>query len=251
MWPALMNSVRHFGLVVIFLAGSGCGGSAPAPAPAPAPNYYDDGYGVQTIAFLPEAQSNAATDVGLSDLTLTRPTGESVKVRELSGMQGVVVVVTRGNTNPICPYCSTQTAHYIRDYEEFRRRGIEVVIVYPIEVRADNARLEAFLTDARTRIGDPKRPVPFPVLFDVELTAVDQLGIRKDLSKPATYILNAAGEVQYAYVGAHFGDRPAVSAVLSELDQRGLSAAAAPTAAAPGGETPAVVNPAVPPSPGN
>jgi peroxiredoxin len=61
--------------------------------------------------------------------------------------------------------------------------------------------------------------VPFPVLLDVQLQAVDQLGIRKDLSKPATYIVDRTGEVRYAYVGNHLADRPSVQAVLQQLDQ--------------------------------
>ena len=207
---------------------SACGGSTPTPAPVGdygGYGVYEPGYGMGEITFRSEAPANANTEVSLFDLTLTDLDGQSKQVRTLSDEHGVVVVVTRGNTNPICPYCSTQTAHYIRDYAEFQNRGVEVLIVYPIEGRAEPEKLTAFLTDARTRIGDPQRPVPFPVLFDVALSAVDQLGIRKDLSKPATYIVDAHGQVQYAYVGTHWGDRPAVTAVLKELDQRGLNVA--------------------------
>ena len=185
---------------------------------------YDDyRYGSGEITFLEAAPANVADIVGLSDLTLTDKSGESTRVRDLAAERGAVVVVTRGNTNPICPYCSTQTANYIRDYERFSRRGVEVILVYPIEARADQTQLDAFLADARGRLEDQQRPVPFPVLFDVELTAVNQLGIKKDLSKPATYVVDASGHVQYAYVGAHLADRPAVSAVLKTLEELGIS----------------------------
>jgi peroxiredoxin len=203
---------------------TGCGQPGPTPAAAPYESYGDYGYGNAEIKFLEAAPSNATTDVSLFDLSLTDLDGQTKPVRALAGEHGAVVVVTRGNTNPICPYCSTQTAHYIRDYAEFQRRGVEVVVVYPIEGQADPMKLNGFLTNARQRVGDPQRPVPFPVLFDVALSVVDQLGIRLDLSKPATYIVDAEGQVQYAYVGAHWGDRPAVSAVLAELDRRGLGA---------------------------
>lgn len=207
---------------------TGCGREGPTPAPAAAPydSYGDYGYGTAEIKFLDAAPSNATTEVSLFDLSLTDMEGQAKQVRSLAGKHGAVVVVTRGNTNPICPYCSTQTAHYIRDYAEFQRRGVEVVVVYPIEGQADPMKLNGFLTNARQRIGDPQRPVPFPVLFDVDLSVVDQLGIRLDLSKPATYIVDAEGQVQYAYVGSHWGDRPAVAAVLAELDRRGLGATA-------------------------
>ncbi len=218
--------------------------------------YGDYGYGAREITFLDSAPANVTDAPGLSDLTFTRSTGETTRVRDLAGPRGVVVVVTRGNTNPICPYCSTQTAHYIRDYARFQERGLEVLLVYPVEVREDSPRLEAFLTDARTRLGDPQRPVPFPVLFDVELTAVNHLGIRKDLSKPATYIVDSGGNVRYAYVGSHWGDRPTAGAVAREADRLGIGLQpdtnAANTSAANTSETkPEEVTPAATPGRGD
>ncbi len=139
-------------------------------------------------------------------------------MRDLGKDRNVVLVVTRGNTSPICPYCSTQTAHYIRDYEQFEERNAEVVIVYPVEAKGDQRKLDSFLADARGRLVDPNRAIPFPVVFDVELTAVNRLGIRKDLSKPATYIISPDGQVLYAYVDAHWGDRPATTVILEKLD---------------------------------
>ena len=64
-----------------------------------------------------------------------------------------------------------------------------------------------------------KTEVPFPVLLDVALKGVDALGIRKDLSKPATYILDAQGRLQFAYVGNTLADRPSVQALLEQLDK--------------------------------
>lgn len=239
-------------VMLVILALAGCDRGQPS-SPSPDTYSYEGygsgdgyGYGASEITFLDQAPSNAATEVGLSNLSVTTIAGETTRVSDLAGKNGIVVVVTRGNTNPICPYCSTQTAHYIRDYEEFRRREVEVMIVYPIESRGDSERIDAFLTDARGRVGDPNRPVPFPVVFDVELSAVDQLGIRKDLSKPATYILDAAGEVVYAYVGAHWGDRPAVSAILEELESKGLTAESSSTNSDGNGQTPDLIDPAGP-----
>ena len=56
------------------------------------------------------------------------------------------------------------------------------------------------------------------VVLDIELKAVDSLGIRKDLSKPATYILDKAGHVRFAYVGKSLSDRPSIKAILKQLD---------------------------------
>ncbi len=181
--------------------------------------YGDYGYGSEEIKFLDTADSQSLPEVGLYDLMLTAADGQETSVRDLGKGKNVVLVVTRGNTNPICPYCSTQTAHYIRDYEKFQEQEAEVVIVYPVEAKDDQKNLDSFLEDARGRLDDPKRTVPFPVVFDVELSAVNRLGIRKDLSKPATYIISPDGQVLYAYVGAHWGDRPATALILTKLKE--------------------------------
>ena len=238
-----MSRSAFSALQAICLCGllSSCGQEAPAPAPAGYGGYgYGDpyGYGTGEITFLDQAPANAAPETGFSELTFTSAEGVKSQLREHVGERAAVIVVTRGNTNPICPYCSTQTANYIRDYEEFRRRGAEVLLVYPIASFGDRDRLTAFLSDARTRLGDANRPVPFPVLFDVELAAVTQLGIRQDLSKPATYIVDRDGTVRYAYVGAHWGDRPSVKAVLAELDKLPGGVVDEPTGTPPAPDVP-------------
>lgn len=177
---------------------------------------YGDYYGTDEITFLDEASSNASLETGLTGISFTESTGEERKIGELAPGKTLVVVVTRGNTVPICPYCSTQTARLISNYEAFKELGAEVAVVYPIETGDDSARLTSFLDDVKTKLDDANNPVPFPVLLDVELKGVDLLGIRKDLSKPATYIVDSEGVVRYAYVGEHIADRPSIPALLAE-----------------------------------
>jgi hypothetical protein len=57
------------------------------------------------------------------------------------------------------------------------------------------------------------------VLLDRECSACDRLGIRDDLAKPSTYILDTRGNLVYAYVGETSTDRPSVKAVLAQLDK--------------------------------
>ncbi|MEZ6064570.1 MAG: redoxin domain-containing protein [Planctomycetaceae bacterium] len=218
------------GGAVLLLGLSGCGADTP-PTP-PTSSYgsssYDYGYGdsSQEISFLNDAPSQAAPEVGLFDITLTDLQGAQAKVSDFAKGRSIVLVVTRGNTDPVCPYCSTQTAHYIRDYAKFADKNAEVVLVYPVAEKGDESRWSRFLEDVRGRLTDPTETVPFPVVFDVQLAAVDKLGIRKDLSKPATYIVDPEGTVRYAYVGATWVDRPSTAAVLAELDALGKSDAA-------------------------
>lgn len=218
MKPRLLRLVGLLGGALLL---GGCSPRSPAPSPSGGYEYGGYGYPAAEITFLDNAPANVSADehVGFSDLTFTSPEGSQKKVRDHLGEHGAVVVVTRGATDPICPYCSTQTASYIRDYEQFRQRGVQVLLVYPLAARQQESRLEAFLANVRGRLAHPQQSVPFPVVFDVELTAVNQLGIRQDLSKPATFIVDAQGVVQYAYVGAHLADRPSTAAVLRELDR--------------------------------
>jgi peroxiredoxin len=227
----------------LFVLGCGAGGAKPGggpgtPAPisaAPAgnvtPDPYGSYYGVGEIKFLDTVQSNAQLDPGIASLSFLTPDGREMNLSEYVGNRQVVLVVTRGNTNPVCPYCTTQTARLIASYDQFQQRGTEIVVVYPVQAQADQARLEEFLKVTRSKLDDPHRPVPFPVVLDIELKAVDQLGIRKDLSKPATYVVDHEGNVRFAHVGEHWADRPSVRAVLDQLDA--LKSTAAPDAAAP------------------
>ncbi|MFO1094751.1 MAG: redoxin domain-containing protein [Planctomycetaceae bacterium] len=226
--------MKHTALIIaLLLTAAGCGVSwskwstesatSTQPTDAEASRGPNAGayasYSNGEIKFLDSAPANTAPVPGISALTFTKPDGTPTKLQEFLGKKYVVLVVTRGNTAYVCPYCSTQTARLISAYDEFAQRGAEVVLVYPVEAASDSTRLEAFLSNVRGQLGDPNRPVPFPVVLDVQLQAVDQLGIRRDLSKPATYIIDPTGEVRYAYVGSHLADRPSVKAVLQQLDQ--------------------------------
>jgi peroxiredoxin len=206
-------------MILLLAVAMGCGDTPPADPSANSGDDtggYGDYYGTDEITFLEEATSNAALDAGLTEISFIDSTGGERRIGDLAPGKTLVVVVTRGNTVPICPYCSTQTAQLISNYEAFKGLGAEVAVVYPIETGDDSARLTNFLDDVKTRLDDASNPVPFPVLLDVELKGVDQLGIRKDLSKPATYIVDAEGVVRYAYVGEHLADRPSIPALLAE-----------------------------------
>ena len=60
--------------------------------------------------------------------------------------------------------------------------------------------------------------MPFPILLDEELKAVDFFKIRASLAMPSTYILDQQGQVRFAYVGTTVADRPSIDALLQQLD---------------------------------
>jgi peroxiredoxin len=162
------------------------------------------------------ADSQGGEGVSASDireLTFVDRDGKSVAMNTFLGDKNVLLVFTRGNTSyGVCPICSTQTTRLISKYEEFKSRNTEVVVVFPVQFEA-NAWSANGLTP-----GKKKANVPFPILLDTGLKAVDRLGIRHDLAKPSTYIIDKSGQIQFSYVGKSVPDRPSIKVLLDQLD---------------------------------
>jgi len=178
------------------------------------------------IVFKDGAQSNVPLGGGdVGKLQFVNAQGMPVALEQFQGKKNVVLVVTRGNTSgsppgayigKICLYCATQTSRLVANYKAFEDAGAEVVVVFPVQRAADSNTVDDF-NKAVKRDQAASGPIPFPLVLDVELRAVDQLGIRADLSKPATYILDKQGQVRFAYVGASLADRPSVQSMLDQL----------------------------------
>ena len=165
-------------------------------------------FNAATFAFRDHAQSNAPLEgCDVESLEFVNIDGQPADLKPFLGQRNVVLVITRGNTSgtgpsayyrSICLYCATQTSRLIANYQAFQDRDAEVVVVFPIRQLADRGSVSEF-HEALRRTGAAAEP-PFPLVLDVELRAVDQLGIRADLSKPATYIVDKQGHVRFAYV---------------------------------------------------
>ena len=146
------------------------------------------------------------------DLAFVDGNGKTIDLREYRGKKNVVLVVTRGYPGYICPNCSAQTSRLISNYPEFVKRDAEVLVVFP----GPTDHLQQFRERTQSEAG--KKSVPFPILLDKDFHAVDQLKIRGDLAKPATYIVDKQGDVRFAYVGSNTSDRPSLKAMLDQLD---------------------------------
>ena len=183
------------------------------------PGYYDTDY--RSIQFRDDVQSQSLPEESLTDLVFLDVNGREVQLKEYIGRKNVVLVMTRGFSSSICLYCSTQTSRLMANYPEFSKRDTEVVVVFPILTDADRGRLREFVSATKKTMDRPPEQVPFPILLDVELKAVNKLGLRYDLAKPATYILDREGQVRFSYVGTGLNDRPSVKAMLKQLDALG------------------------------
>jgi peroxiredoxin len=208
--------------VLVALVALGVGGFLIWQQLKPKPRYQ---FNAATLAFNDHAQSNTQLDgFDLAGFEFLDVAGQPADLKQFRGTRNVVLVVTRGNTSGtdggayyhnICLYCATQTSRLVANYQAFRDSDAEVVVVFPIQKLADRGSLGEFREAVRQQ-GAPAEP-PFPLLLDVELRAVDQLGIRADLAKPATYIVDKQGQVRFAYVGTSMADRPSVKSMLDQL----------------------------------
>jgi peroxiredoxin len=184
----------------------------------------------ELVKFKDEVKSNRepkSTELG--DLSFLDSAGNKINLASYREKSNLVLVVTKGfegtheqidgkSVGRFCTFCSTQTSRLIANYGKFKSRNAEVIVVFPVARKSDSGALETFAGKVQGK-DKTSADVPFPLLLDVDLAAVDALGIRADLSKPATYILDKQGEVRFAYVGQNLSDRPSVKALLDQLDQ--------------------------------
>lgn len=176
------------------------------------------------------ANTDVATLEDFAGLQFVDLQGQPTDLAKYRGEKNVVLVITRGLTSTldpnakgqaggICLFCAAQTSRIAANYAEFTKRNAEVVIVFPVVKASHQSRVVDFQAAVKSADSGKTKEFPMPLVFDPELKVVDKLGIRKDLSKPATYILDPKGQVQYAYVGATLADRPSVKAMLDQLDE--------------------------------
>jgi peroxiredoxin len=184
----------------------GCGS---APADVPVMDVSGGGYG--EVAFKDDAPANAtAADFPQSFVDAE---GNPVDLAKCRGRKVVLVVlrgIPRTEGGAFCPSCLAQAGSLTANRHEFDRRGAEVLVLFP----GPADRVDEFTRAARLRA-----PGGFRLLLDRDLRACDRLGIRADLAKPSTYVLDTRGRVTYAYVGETSTDRPSVKAVLAQLDR--------------------------------
>ncbi len=142
--------------------------------------------------------------------------GEEVLLSSYQG-QPVLLVFMRGFAGFICPYCTTYTAQIATRYEEFKAAGAEVLIVYPTK-EDDTQRIDVFVEACNEILeAEGADALPFPVLLDPGARVVKKYNLEWDLSRPASFVLDARGKIRYAYVGKTTDDRPSVDRVLREI----------------------------------
>lgn len=167
-------------------------------------------------------ESNVSFGPIADSLQFTDASGNAVTLDDLASEKAVVLVITRGPitaeaNGPVCPACTTQTARYLREYPEFAKRNVEVVVVYPQAGTGSDA-FDSFIKQVRNQYQVSDHTAPFPIVFDYDRVAVGKLGLLSDPVKPSTFIFDAEHKLKFAYVGETPLQRPSVQAVLDEID---------------------------------
>ena len=173
-------------------------------------------YGVE---FLDDVSSNYDENGLLESMDFVDTEGTQRSISDYEDKKNLLIVFTRGFSGRICPYCTTQTSRLISNYGDFAKRDTEVLLVFP----GSTEQLPQFKKAGLLVAGEDD--VPFPILLDQDLRAVEQLGIQAQLAKPSTFVLNKQGKVVLSHVGNSPQQRPSIKALLDVLD--GLQAQSA------------------------
>ncbi|MCE9548699.1 MAG: peroxiredoxin family protein [Planctomycetia bacterium] len=189
-------------LAPIFLAG--CESKSPYGAAAENP---------QEIKFKDDAKTNKQVPDKVDELTFVDTAGAKVRLSDFRGKKNVLLVITRGFTRPLCPFCRAQTSRLVSNYAKFKELNTEVLLVYP----GQKGQLEEFLNSVDTVDKGQIAKVPFRILLDDGLEAVQFFGIKANRAFPSTYIFDKQGQPRFAYVGSGDADRPSIQAMLDQL----------------------------------
>ena len=169
----------------------------------------------QTVEFKDQVRTNAEVPAGLDGLVFFDTSGKRVALANYLGNKNIVLVFTEGFSGVLCPFCKTQTSRLVDNYDKFRASDAEVLVVYP----GTRDHVEEFIEAAKKTEKQQVDQIPFPIVLDEQMTAVDFFRILRNLAHPSTYVIDKAGNVRLAYVGKDMSaDRPSVSAILAEIE---------------------------------
>lgn len=168
----------------------------------------------RNVVFVNKPKTNSEPPESLDGLTFITTNDTEIAMSDYRGKKHVVLVFTQGFSGILCPFCKTHTSRLVANYDKFVEQDAEVLVVYP----GPREHVDEFLEAARTNDKQQVDRVPFPIVLDREMKAVDFFGIRSNLAHPATYVIDKQGNVQLAYVGKDMSpDRPSIKALLEIL----------------------------------
>lgn len=171
---------------------------------------------VSTTSIRANDPGTAGIDSTAKDFTLNTIQGTEVKLSDLTAEKYVVLLVLRGWPGYQCPICTRQVGEFLSSSDEFEKRGVTVLMVYPgpSEYLADHAK--EFVED-----------IPFPDNFiftlDPDYTFTNLYGLRWDkegeTAYPSTFVIDRKLKIIYSKISDSHGGRTKAADVLEELDR--------------------------------
>ena len=170
----------------------------------------------QDMKFKDTIKSNSEVAKSVGDLVFITKDGSKIKLGDYTNKKNIILVFTEGFNGMLCPFCKTQTSRLVANYDKFKQRDCEVIVVYP----GPEERLDDFIKAAITIEKNQVDKVPFPIVLDKDFTATDFFEIQSMFAHPSTYLIDKQGKVQFAYVGNDMtADRPSIKAMLERVDR--------------------------------
>ena len=201
-------------LIVAALALVGCERDRPRPGQGDVRGPSGGPPGGRGPKFLDSVETNTEVPADLESLVFTDTDGGEVALQDFVGKKPILLVFTQGFSGSLCPFCITQVSRLIVNYDSFKQRDVQVLVVYP----GKRDHLSEFLSAAKSRSANVTE-VPFPILLDEDLKAANFFNIESQLAHPSTFLIDKSGAIKLAFVGAdRSAERPSIQALLDIID---------------------------------
>jgi peroxiredoxin len=163
------------------------------------------------VADSPKVGDNAA------DFTLQDLAGQKVKLSDLTAKGSVVVVVLRGYPGYQCPICSKQFGNLIGHAEDFKKAGVDVMLIYP-------GPSEKLQDRAKEFIKGKDYPAHFHLLIDPDYSFTRAYNLRweakNETAYPSTFVIDGKNKIQFAKVSKTHGDRADPKDILKAIQTK-------------------------------
>ena len=148
------------------------------------------------------------------DFTLKTPDDQTVRLSDITATNKVVLVELRGWPGYDCPFCTRQVHDYVRNADQLKAAGVQVLMVYPGPADGLKAHAKWFLQNKNW-------PDDFLFVLDPDYSFTKSYGLRWDANNetayPSTFIIGTNNKVQFAHVGKGHDDRVSTAEVLKAL----------------------------------
>ena len=159
----------------------------------------------------PPAVGDEAPDFKLKNLE-----GQSISLNELTKDHTVLLLVLRGWPGYQCPICSRQMGEFLQQKEEFAKRGVEVVMIYP-------GPSDLLAEHAKEFRGNTRLPENYHYVMDPDYVFTNAWGLRweaeRETAYPSTFLVGQDGKIKFGETSTTHGGRTGAATVLKELDK--------------------------------